>query len=479
MHLTLLIAAVILLVCIFSSKILYRFGVPALLIFITLGMLLGSDGIGGIYFDDFEIAENISTIAIVLIIFYGGFGTKWDTAKPSMYKAAVMSSLGTIITAVVIGFFCMLILDVPLLYGLLFGSVVGSTDAASVFSILRSRKLNLKGGLAPLLEVESGSNDPFAYMMTILVIYAIVNEGANSPIANIAASLLMQLGIAIAVGAAVSVLTVILFKRLEMQVSGLYPILLLAIVILCFSLTVLLGGNGLLSVYILGMVVGNSKILHKVSLVHFFDGLSWIMQITLFFVLGLLAFPSELPNIIIPGTLLSILLIFAARPIATFATLIWFKVPLKQQAFVSWVGLRGSASVVFAIVAAKYLGDALPYDIFHLVFYVALFSILIQGTLIPLVAKKLDVIDENEENSVMKTFTDYFEDTHTLLFEYRITAGNRLLGKHIVDSYIPEELLIIMIKRDNEVIIPRGSTKLEENDILVVSGEDFSFFANL
>ena len=478
MPLAVLIASLLLLLSIFLSKVLYRFGVPSLIIFMAIGMLMGSDGIGGIYFNNFVLAEYISTIAIVLIIFYGGFGTKWDTARPTIVKAGLMSTLGTVVTAVIIGLFCMYVLRVPFLYGLLFGSVVGSTDAASVFSILRSRNLNLKNNLAPLLEIESGSNDPIAYMMTIVTIAAIEAGDTGSLFADVVTSFTMQLGIAIIVGGIASYLTVKLLKGLQLQVEGLMPILLLGIVMSSYSICVLLGGNGLLCVYVLGIVVGNNKILHKVSLVHFFDGLSWVMQITLFFVLGLLSFPSQLPNVIIPGILLSVLLIFVARPISTFGILSWFKIPAKQQAFVAWVGLRGSAAIVFAIVAVKVLGDTLPYDLFHLVFFVALFSILIQGSLTPIMANKLDVVDDSEENSVMKTFTDYSEEIFAQLLEFRITANDSLVGKRIVNTDIPANLLIIMIKRGGEVIVPNGSTRLKEDDILVASGGDFSFFEN-
>jgi len=442
-------------------------------------MLMGSDGIGGVQFDNFDLAEYISYIAIVIIIFYGGFGTKWDTAKPIAIKAGLMSSVGTITTAFIIGLLCVAILRVSFLYGLLFGSVVASTDAASVFSILRSRKLSLKNGLAPLLEIESGSNDPFAYMMTILVVSAISAQGASGQISNILLSFVAQIGVALVVSAVASFLTIALLKHMYLQVPGLYPILLLAIVVLSFAICSLLGGNGLFCVYILGLVVGNSKIIHKVSLVHFFDAISWLMQIMLFLTLGLLSFPSYLPKIIIPGTLLAVLLIFVARPLSTFAILSWFKIPIKQQIFVSWVGLRGAASIVFAILAVKALGDTFPYDIFHLVFYVALFSILIQGTLTPYMAKKLDVVDENEENSVMKTFTDYYEATHSKLLEYTITDKDELVGKRVLETNMPENLLIIMIKRNGAVLIPRGGMLLKKNDLLVVSGNDFSFFDEL
>ena len=476
MYIPLIISSVLILLCILLNKALYRFGVPSLLIFLVLGMIMGSDGIGGIYFHNYDIAENISYISIVLIIFYGGFGTKWDTAKPVALKAILMSSLGTVITAFTTGFLCFIIMGVPFLYGLLFGSVVASTDAASVFSILRSRKLNLKNGLAPLLEIESGSNDPFAYMMTILTISAIKAQGAGSLGADIIISFALQIVLAIGIGVIVSVLTVILLRRLQLEIEGFYPIMLLAIVMLSFSICTIAGGNGLLCVYILGIVVGNSKILHKVSLVHFFDSLSWLMQIILFFILGLLAYPSMLIKIIIPGTLLSVLMILVARPLATFSILSFCKTPFKQQLLVSWVGFRGAASIAFAIIAVKSFDGNMQYDLFHLVFFITLFSVLIQGTLTPFIANKLNLVDKDAGDSVLKTFTDYFEETHTRLFEYRITAGDKLLDKHIVDSNIPESILILTIKRGNQIILPRGSTKLLENDIIVASGDDFSFF---
>lgn len=476
MYIVLIIVSVLILLSVFTTKALYRFGVPSLLIFLGLGMLMGSDGIGGIRFDNFEMAENFSIFAIVIIIFFGGFGTKWETAKPTAVKSILLSSVGTIITATVTGLFCALILKVPVLYGLLFGAVVASTDAASVFSILRSRKLNLKDGLAPLLEIESGSNDPFAYLMTIIIIMVIQSGGTDAIAGKVIASFVMQIGIAAIVGVSVSTLAVILLRNLNLEIDGLYPILLLAIVMLSFSLCEVVGGNGLLCVYILGIVIGNSKILNRKMLVHFFDGLAWIMQIMLFFFLGLLSLPSSLPSIFIPGILLSVIIIFVARPISVFGILSWFKVPVKSQILTSWVGLRGAASIVFAVTAVIALGDDLPYDLFHLVFFVALFSILIQGTLTPFMAKKLDLVDKDEKNTVMKTFTDYFGESHNALFEHKITKKDKFMGKSIVDSDIPESILIIMIKRGNEIITPKGSTKLMENDVLVVSGEDFSFF---
>ncbi|MCL2055763.1 MAG: potassium/proton antiporter [Oscillospiraceae bacterium] len=477
MYLVLILVSVIVLLCIFTSNALYRFGVPSLLIFLLFGIIMSPDGLGRLIIVDFDVAENIASFALILIMFYGGFGTSWRTAKPMAVRAGLMSSLGTVLTAFIIGFLSSLVFKVPFIYGLLFGSVVGSTDAASVFSILRSRKLNLKGGLAPLLEVESGSNDPFSYMLTIITISAIQMQGSGLSFVGVAVAITQQIGMAVGIGAAVSVLTVLLLKRLHLEVTEFYPLLLFAIVLLSYSLTGVTGGNGYLCVYILGIVVGNNQFLHKISTVHFFDSFSWLMQILLFFILGLLSSPAMLSHVVIPGMLLSFLLIVVARPIATFCILSWFKTPIKQQMLVSWVGLRGAASIAFAIISTKALGGSLPYDLFHLVFFVALFSVSIQGSLTPFLARKLDLVDTDADNSVMKTFTDYFEETHTQLFEYKVSSDDKLQGKRIVDSNIPEDVLIVMIKRNNEIVMPKGSIKLLADDVLVLSGEDFSFFS--
>ncbi|MCL2086124.1 MAG: potassium/proton antiporter [Oscillospiraceae bacterium] len=476
MYTALIVVSVIVLLCIFSTKALYRFGVPSLLVFLALGMVLGSEGVGGIDFNDFIFTEHISTVFLSVIIFFGGFGTKWEAAKPIVLKAALLSSVGTMMTAVVTGLLCTMILNVPFIYGFLFGAVIASTDAASVFSILRSRKLNLKGGLAPLLEVESGSNDPFAYMFTILVITVINADTTGGGAWFLAGSFALQIGLGIAFGAVVAVITVFVLSRVNLEITGLAPIMLLAIVVLSFSTCTAVGGNGLLAVYILGIIVGNNKILEKVSLVHFFDGLSWLMQIMLFFLLGLLSSPSKLLEIIVPGTLLSLLIIFVARPIAVFSILSWFKTPFKQQVLTAWVGLRGAASIVFAIVALDATRGDLPYDLFHLVFFVALFSILIQGSLLPVLSNKLELVDDDDENAVLKTFTDYYEDVHSTFFEYTIASNDKLADKRIVDSSIPEGIIIMAIKRGSDIITPKGATLLKENDILLASGDDFNFF---
>ncbi len=341
-----IISSLVLLISITSSKVLYKFGVPILLIFIALGMLFGSDGIVGIYFSDYELTKEISSIALVIIMFFGGFGTNWSMAKPSALPSILMSTLGVIITATLTGLFSHLILKTTLLEGLLIGAVVASTDAASVFAILRSQKLNLKGSLAPLLEVESGSNDPVAYMATLSILLLMGDKGVSTlfPI------VIKQIVFGLLVGTLLAKCTIFFIRSLKFEIKGFYPIFILAIAILSYSLSEYLGGNGYLSVYMSGIILGNSNQLpYKKSLFQFFDCISWIMQIVLFFMLGLLSFPSKLIDIMGISVSISIFMILVARPVSTFITLHPFKYSLKEKLFISWVGLRGAASMIFTI----------------------------------------------------------------------------------------------------------------------------------
>lgn len=461
-----LICAVGLLACVGSSKLLYKLGVPTLILFIGLGMLAGSDGPGGFYFDNYELAQQICSVGLVFIMFYGGFGTNFKMAKPVLPQSVLMSTLGVIVTAVLTGVFCRFVLGMSLMEGLLVGSVVGSTDAASVFAILRSRNLNLKGGLASLLEIESGSNDPIAYMLTITML-SFLSPDKNTPIIKV---MILQIVFGLLVGVAVAKAAAYILRKVSFEITGLYYILVIAVAMFGYSLSETLGGNGYLSVYLIGIILGNSKIMHKRSLVHFFDGLSWIMQILLFFTLGLLAFPSHFPAVMWTGVAVWAFMTFVARPAATFGILSWFKTPLKQQLLVSWVGLRGAASIVFAIYAMT-MNAGVESDLYHVVFFVAMLSVLVQGTLIPPIAKKLDLVDE--ETTVFKTFTDYQEELGTRLVEFPIAKGHRFAGKSIMDANIPEDILVVMIKRGEEVLVPKGSTLIRPGDTLVLSGNRF------
>lgn len=455
-----LCCGLILLICITSSKVLYRFGVPLLLIFIFLGMIFG---VMVIDFSDFQLTGKIASIALVFIMFYGGFGTNWSMARPKAAPSILMSTLGTIITFFITGVFVYLIFKISFLESLLIGAVVSSTDAASVFAILRSQKLNLEGSLASLLEVESGSNDPVACMLT-LIILTIMGGGT---VMNLIPLVISQIVIGVMIGTLIAMASIYLIRHANFEIESFYVIFIIAIAIIAYSLSEWMGGNGYLSVYISGIIIGNSKIPHKKTLVHFLDGVSWIMQIILFFILGLLANPLELPKVIGKSVVISLGIIFIARPISVFLVLKKFDFNTKEKLFIAWVGLRGAASIVFAIFALNY-GISINNDIYHIIFFIALISVGVQGTLIPIIAKRLELLDNNR--SVLKTFNDYVEEKNTKVMEVKIEGSCRLINKSIMDANIPEEILIAMIKREGEIIIPKGASIIKEGDILVVVG---------
>lgn len=466
MSLAILVCALILIACIISNKFSNKIGVPVLALFIIFGMLMGSDGIFGIEFSDFHLAEQVCSVALIFIMFYGGFGTNWKIAKPVAVQSVLLSTLGVVITSVLAGLFCHLVLKTSLLEGLLIGSVIGSTDAASVFSILRSKKLNLKQNLASLLEIESGSNDPTAYMMTMIFLSLMSAQKTGAFVWMI----LAQIGFGLLFGFGVAILSVWVLKRLNFENSGIQAIFVVAIALAAYALPSVLGGNGYLSVYITGIVLGNSRIRQKVELVHFFDGLTWMMQIALFFVIGLLSFPSQIPQVILPALLIALFLTFVARPAAVFLILTPFRTPFKQQLLVAWSGLRGAASIVFAIYAVVSPAYT-KTDIFHIVFCVALLSVLMQGTLLPVFARKLNLVD-NEE-TVMKTFNDYQDDRDLSLIEIPMEDEHQWCGMTLKEIHLPQNMVVLMIRRDGRTILPKGTTKVRSQDVLVLGGAPY------
>ncbi|GHU53940.1 potassium/proton antiporter [Clostridia bacterium] len=465
----LVVGGVLAVLSIFSSKLLYKFGVPTLLLFLAVGMIVGEEGPFGLRFADADTAKQICTVGLVFILFYGGFGMRWETAKPVALKAGLLATVGVFLTALVTGILASYILETSLINGMLFGAVIASTDAASVFSILRTKKLNLKHGLSPLLEMESGSNDPMSYMLTIILI-TIAGGEAMSPL-TIAKTLFLQFFFAVLMAVLLYKVSIYILKKLELEVDGLYPILVAGLVVICYAATELIGGNGYLAVYILGVALGNARFSHRRSIVHFFDGISWLVQIAIFFTLGLLVAPSTMLSHALPGLLCVFAVVFVARPIAVFAILTPFKVDMKSQILTMWSGLRGVASIVFAtfILAA---GLPIADEIFNIVFFLCLVSILFQGALIPAFAKKLDLVD-NEE-SVLKTFNDYPDEVEGKLFEIKVGYKHPWNNVRIVDAKIPESILIIMVKRSNSVITPKGSTVLRVGDSVVVTGSDIT-----
>ena len=458
----LLVAAVILL-CLSLNKMSNKLGIPMLLAYILLGMMFGTDGILKIPFDNFTIAEQICTVSLIFIMFYGGFGTNWKQAKPVAGKAVLLSTVGVILTAVTTGAFCHFILKMDFWESMLIGSVISSTDAASVFSILRSRRLNLKNNTASMLEVESGSNDPCSYMLTVIILTIMSGELSGF---SLVVMIFSQITFGILVGVVVALAAAFILKKVNFATDGFDTIFVFSMALVSYAGASMINGNGYLAAYIAGIILGNTPLHHKKSLVHFFDGITGLMQMLIFFLLGLLAYPDQLPKILPIALAIAVFLTFVARPVSVFAILMPFRCPVKQQLLVSWAGLRGAASIVFAIMATVSPAYT-KNDLFHIVIFIVLFSISIQGTLLGLVAKKLDMIDEN--GNVMKTFSDYSDEMPVEFVKISIKAGHPWENRKIKDLTSLPDLLLVLILRGEERIIPNGNTVVLAGDKIVLS----------
>lgn len=457
----LLFCGVVLVACILASRFSQRAGVPALLLFMALGMLFGSDGLLRIPFDDFKAAEQICSVALIFIMFYGGFGTRWEAAKPVAARAVVLSTLGVAVTALLTALFCFFALNFSPLASFLTGAVISSTDAASVFSILRSKKLSLRDHTASLLELESGSNDPVSYMLTMIAL-SLMGVGESG---NLIWMVFAQVVFGAALGLAVAWLSILVLRRLTLS-DGLDSIFVLAAALLAYALPAAVGGNGYLGAYLAGILLGNARIPHKAALVHFFDGLTGLAQILIFFLLGLLAFPRQMPQVLLPAVAIALFLTLVARPAAVFLLLKPFRCSLRQCLLVSWAGLRGAASIVFAIMALA-SGAEIGHDLFHIVFCISLLSVAVQGSLLPLVARRLDMVDT--EDSVSRTFNDYQDQRQLHLTRFRIGPGHPWEGKPVGECHLPADALVVTIRRGEESLIPNGSTVICAGDLLVVS----------
>lgn len=464
----LLAFAFLLLLSVLASKISDRFGIPALLLFLAIGMLAGSDGPGGIYFDDAAIAQSVGIIALALILFSGGLDTDVGSVRPVLKYGLTLSTLGVFITAVIVGFFAKMLLGFSLLEGLLLGAIVSSTDAAAVFSILRSRNVSLKEPLKPLLELESGSNDPMAVFLTIGLIQLLTQPGAS--FANLILAFALQMSLGAVAGYMMGKVSLFLINRLKLGYEGLYPVLTLSLVVLTYGLTAVIGGNGFLAVYLAGIIVGNQDFIHKRSLLRFHDGLAWLMQIAMFLTLGLLVFPSRLVPVMGLGMLIAACLIFIARPASIFIGLLPAALGLREKIFISWVGLRGAVPIVLATypLLAKVPQAEL---MFNIVFFVVLTSVLLQGTSIPLLARWLRVDAPMPRKRVDPLEYTPVSGIKAALKELIIPQGSNAIGKAIVEMKLPSGFLIVLIDRSGEFILPGGGTTLLVNDRLLVLAE--------
>jgi cell volume regulation protein A len=469
-----LIGAGILLLSVFASKISDRFGIPALLLFLVLGMLAGSDGPGGIYFDDPALAQLIGVVALALILFSGGLDTEWARVRVVLKEGLLLATLGVLITALTVGLFARLLLGFSIAEALLLGAIVSSTDAAAVFSVLRSRGINLKGNLKPLLELESGSNDPMAVFLTIGLIQWITQPDFALP--DLFGLFVRQMLFGAALGYLMGRAALFLINRVKLGYDGLYPVLTLALVFFTFGLTDLVGGSGFLAVYLAGIVLGNHEFLHKRSLVRFHDGLAWLVQIAMFLTLGLLVFPSQLVPIIGVGLLMAACLMFLARPIAVFVSLLPGALSWREKTFVSWVGLRGAVPIILATFPLL-AGIPQANLIFNLVFFIVLTSVLLQGTTLPLVARWLRVDAPAVPRRVYPIEYTPVGGFKSELKELPVPPGSYMAGKAIFEMGLPADFLVVLIARENDFMVPTGGTVVRGGDTLLALADKETFAA--
>ena len=465
----LLIGSILLFISLIAGKTSYKFGVPVLILFLGIGMLAGSDGIGGIQFDNPKTAQFIGIVALNFILFSGGLDTGWQSVKPVLWQGITLSTLGVLLTAFSVGLFVWLITDFTIYEGLLLGSIVSSTDSAAVFSILRSKSLALKGNLRPALELESGSNDPMAYILTIIFTGLVVNQ--DSSFITILPMFLRQLLLGGLLGFAFGKIGSIVINRIKLDYEGLYIVLVIAIMFFSFSATNFIGGNGFLAVYIAAVYLGNQELIHKKKILKSFDSFAWLMQIILFLTLGLLVFPSQIIPIIGIGLIISLFLIIVARPLSVFISLIPFKIQQRSRLFISWVGLRGAVPIVFAMYPLI-AGAEKANMIFNIVFFISITSVLIQGTTIPIVAKWLHLT--LPEKLKQRTQTDIVLNDGIMsnLTEIVIPDDCAIIGKQIVQLGLPITTTISFIQRNNKYLTPTGSTILMSSDKLYVLSEN-------
>jgi len=460
-----LVGAILLMAGVIAGKVSARLGIPALLLFLCIGMLAGADGPGGIDFNDAPLASAIGSVALALILFSGGLHTSWSAVRPILTPGMVLATFGTTVTAIITGAAAVFIFDISWPLGLLVGSIVSSTDAAAVFSILRSRGISLRPPLRPLLEFESASNDPTAVFLTVGFTTLILMP--ESTAGELIVLLVQQLVVGTALGILTGRVAVWLINKIKLEYEGLYPVLSLALVLLIYALTAVLGGSGFLAVYLAGITMARHRLLHKRTLSRFHDGVSWLMQITMFLMLGLLVYPTQVVKVVVPGLALSAALMLVARPVSVWLSLSGRRWNNRERAFVSWVGLRGAVPIILATFP---LASGVEHAgvIFNAVFFVVILSVALQGTTLSVVARWLkldapepDVSDDREEIVGGAT-------TGRRLHEIEIHNGSWVVGKRVVELDLPEGVWVVLLNRGEDYLVPQGPTVIEAGDRLTV-----------
>ena len=464
-----LVGALLLFVAVMAGKVAYRFGAPALLLFLGVGMLIGLNFIS---YRSVEMTQFVGMIALCIILFTGGMDTKFSEIKPLIGPGVVLATVGVVMTAFVLAGFVWLVapwlgIEIPFALALLLASTMSSTDSASVFSILRSKKQGLKQNLRPLLELESGSNDPMAYMMTILLISVVSNTSSGVGLGMSVVFFVVQMVVGALSGYLIGRLAVWTINRIKLANHSLYSVLLLAFIFFSFAFTDLIKGNGYLAVYLSGLVIGNHKLEQKRPLTVFFDGFTWLMQIVMFLTLGLFVNSNELlePRVLILGGLVGAFMILVARPLTVFTCLLPFrKFTTKARLYVSWVGLRGAVPILFAIypLMAHVENAGL---LFNVVFLGTIISLLVQGTTVSGMANLLGLAYEERESAFS---VDMHQDMKSALTEVEVNETMLESGHTLKDITLPENTLVMMVCRDGEYFVPQGKTELKLGDKLLV-----------
>ncbi|HSA32025.1 MAG TPA: potassium/proton antiporter [Candidatus Omnitrophota bacterium] len=468
----LLCAALLIFVSIVSSKLSDRFAVPVLLLFLAVGMIAGSEGIGLIYFDNMPLAKSFGILALIFIIFSGGLDTHWKDVRPVVWMGILLSTAGVFLTAIITGCFAVFILKFSFLEGMLLGSIVSSTDAAAVFTTLRSKRISLKKPLKPLLELESGSNDPMAVFLTMGFISLLTVKGMS--FALLLPRFLMDMGMGAVTGYLMATFITFFINRFRLDYEGLYSVLMISFVLMTYSAAIFLNGNGFLAVYIVGLMLGQADFPNKKVIMRFHDGLAWLMQITMFVMLGLLVFPSRIISLMGAGLLLTFFLMVIARPLSVLVCLLPFKLDIRKKAMVAWVGLRGAVPIILATF--PFIADIPQAEtIFNIVFFVVISSVFIQGTSIPVLSKflKLDVPLASRIKYPIE-----FEKTAAIdadLKDMIIPYDSDAVGKKISDLGFADKCLIVLISREGKFIVPSGSTVIEGGDVFLVLASEQNF----
>ncbi len=448
-----------LLVGVLATKFSSRLGLPSLVLFLVVGMFLNRI----IFFEDVQLTQFIGMLALIIILFEGGTQTKWDHIRPVIGAAGVLATFGVLITSLVVGLAAVYILDFSILEGMLFGAIVGSTDAAAVFSVLGNK--NIKKRLTATLEAESGSNDPMAVFLTITVIELI--QIPDSSIWSAIGGFFIQMGLGLIVGLILGKVTVVIINHIKLDISGLYPVLAMGSAGLTFALTDVMGGSGLLAVYVMAVYLGNHDLMYRFTILRFSEGFAWMMQIVMFILLGLLVFPNQLLDVLWQGILLAIILMFIARPVAVFISMLFMKYNMKEQFFISWAGLKGAVPIVLAtypIVA----GVENSHIIFNAVFFVVLISALIQGSTLSWVATKLKLTGGTDQHELPLMEIINLGNTDSEIVEMFISKSSPAVDTSLIDLELPDDTLIIGIVREEKVITPTGTTIIQDGDKLFV-----------